>query len=154
MYSGFPKYKRLFERIAFCVFMEIVLMSSFCTNRRIAKSSFTYSKLRFRYLASHKISSIIYDFVGGVGDKKAEHLLGSISFLFSDFRFPFYIIPPIPPAGIAGIGFSTFFSAKTHSVVRNIEATEAAFSKATRDTFVGSMIPAFSISTYLSSRAL
>ena len=67
----------------------------------------------------------------------------------------YYIIPPIPPCGIAGIaGASVFLSAKTHSVVRNIEAIEAAFSKATRDTFVGSMIPATSISSYLSSRAL
>ena len=65
-----------------------------------------------------------------------------------------YIMPPIPPAGIAGAGVSDFFSASTHSVVRNIEAIEAAFSKATRDTFVGSMIPAASRSSYLSSRAL
>ena len=42
-------------------------MSSFCTNRRIAKSSFTPSKLRFRYLALHKNNLIISDFeVGGV----------------------------------------------------------------------------------------
>ena len=40
-----------------------------------------------------------------------------------------YIIPPMPPPGIAGIaGASDFFSANTHSVVRNIEAIEAAFS--------------------------
>ncbi len=46
-----------------------------------------------------------------------------------------YIMPPIPPAGIAGMaGASDFFSASTHSVVRNIEAIEAAFSSATRDT--------------------
>jgi hypothetical protein len=37
-------------------------MSSFCTNRRIAKSSFTPSKLRFRYLALHKNNLIISDF--------------------------------------------------------------------------------------------
>lgn len=37
-----------------------------------------------------------------------------------------YIIPPMPPPGIAGIaGASDFFSANTHSVVRNIEAIEA-----------------------------
>ena len=60
-----------------------------------------------------------------------------------------YIIPPIPaaPAGIPGRGLSSFFSANTHSVVRNIEAIDAAFSNATRDTFVGSMIPAASISS-------
>lgn len=59
-----------------------------------------------------------------------------------------YIMPPMPPAGIAGTaGCSDFFSASTHSVVRNIEAIEAAFSSATRDTFVGSMIPAASMSS-------
>lgn len=59
-----------------------------------------------------------------------------------------YIMPPMPPAGIAGMaGCSDFFSASTHSVVRNIEAIDAAFSSATRDTFVGSMIPAASMSS-------
>lgn len=59
-----------------------------------------------------------------------------------------YIMPPMPPAGIAGTaGCSDFFSASTHSVVRNIEAIDAAFSSATRDTFVGSMIPAASMSS-------
>ena len=40
-----------------------------------------------------------------------------------------YIMPPMPapPIGIAGAGFSSFLSAITHSVVRNIPATEAAF---------------------------
>ena len=32
-----------------------------------------------------------------------------------------YIMPPIPPAGICGKGFSAGFSASTHSVVRNID---------------------------------
>ena len=59
-----------------------------------------------------------------------------------------YIMSPMPPAGIAGTaGCSDFFSASTHSVVRNIEAIDAAFSSATRDTFVGSMIPAASMSS-------
>ena len=99
----------------------------------------------FLYLA--KIWSDRYDRV--FGKKRVE----KISQLFFVFSFPLsvfrsYIIPPIPPAGIAGIaGTSAFFSAKTHSVVRNIEAIEAAFSKATRDTFVGSIIPASSISS-------
>ena len=54
-----------------------------------------------------------------------------------------YIIPPMPPPGIAGIaGASDCFSANTHSVVRNIEAIEAAFSTATRETMDGSMIHA------------
>lgn len=71
----------------------------------------------------------------------------------SMLRFPkeagHYIMPmpfmPAPAAGIAGAG--SFFSASTHSVVRNIEAIEAAFSKATRATLVGSRIPASSISS-------
>ena len=55
-----------------------------------------------------------------------------------------YIMPPIPPmpgamAGMAGV--SSFFSAMTHSVVRNIPAMDAAFSRATRVTFAGSMTP-------------
>ena len=53
-------------------------------------------------------------------------------------RIEDYIMPPIPPPGIGGMaGCSDFFSARTHSVVRNIEAIDAAFSSATRDTFVG-----------------
>ena len=52
-------------------------------------------------------------------------------------------MPPIsgacpPPCGAAGAGLSAI----THSVVNNIEAIEAAFSKATLDTLVGSITPA------------
>ena len=53
-----------------------------------------------------------------------------------------YIMPPMPPAGIAGAGVSSFLSAMTHSVVRNMPAMEAAFSRATRVTLAGSMTPA------------
>ena len=64
-----------------------------------------------------------------------------------------YIMPPIPPpAGIAGAGSG--ISTIAHSVVRNIPATEAAFSRATRDTLVGSMTPASNMFTYSSVRAL
>ena len=57
--------------------------------------------------------------------------------------FSIYIMPPIPgapPIGIAGSfsGLSTI----RHSVVRNIPAIEAAFSRATRATLAGSMTPA------------
>ena len=41
-----------------------------------------------------------------------------------------------------------------HSVVRNMPATEAAFSRATRATLVGSMTPASYMFTYSSVRAL
>ena len=61
----------------------------------------------------------------------------------------YYIIPGIPPpppiGGIAGA--SSLMSTKAHSVVKIIPATEAAFSKATRATFLGSMIPSLSMST-------
>jgi len=51
--------------------------------------------------------------------------------------------PPIPPpiGGIIGLSFS-FSSANTHSVVRIMPAIEAAFSRATRVTLVGSITPA------------
>ena len=65
-----------------------------------------------------------------------------------------YIIPPIPPAGIAGAGSFSGISVMAHSVVRNMPATEAAFSRAIRDTFVGSMTPASNMFTYSSVRAL
>ena len=50
-------------------------------------------------------------------------------------------IPPPPIGGIAGLSFSGL-SEITHSVVNNIPAIEAAFSKATRVTLVGSITPA------------
>lgn len=53
-----------------------------------------------------------------------------------------YIMPPMPPCGIAGAGVSSFLSTMTHSVVRNIPAIEAAFSRATRVTLAGSTTPA------------
>lgn len=66
----------------------------------------------------------------------------------------YYIMPPIPPAGIAGAGSFSGISAMAHSVVRNIPATEAAFSRATRDTLVGSMTPASYMLTNSSVLAL
>ena len=72
----------------------------------------------------------------------------SASFVFStkmvDIGFVDYIIPPIPPpippGGIIGC-LSSFSSTRTHSVVRNIPAIDAAFSKATRVTLAGSITP-------------
>ena len=57
----------------------------------------------------------------------------------------FYIIPGIPPpiGGIGGAGgLSSLCSTRTHSVVNSMPATEAAFSRAIRVTFVGSITPA------------
>ncbi len=61
-------------------------------------------------------------------------------------------MPPIPAAGAAGV--SSFFCAMTHSVVRNMPAIEAAFSRATRVTLAGSMTPAARRFSYTSVRAL
>ena len=66
---------------------------------------------------------------------------------------PAYIMPPMPgAAGIAGV--SSGLSAMRHSVVRNIPAMEAAFSRATRATFAGSITPALRMSSYTPVRAL
>jgi hypothetical protein len=68
-----------------------------------------------------------------------------------------YIIPPIPPIPGAPIGIagpSSLISAKTHSVVNNMAAIDAAFSNAIRDTLVGSITPAAKRFSNLSVRAL
>jgi membrane-associated protein len=66
---------------------------------------------------------------------------------FLAFLRPLALFPPK--------AFSSLeFSIKAHSVVNIIPATEAAFSKATRVTLVGSIIPASSIFTYSSVLAL
>jgi len=62
---------------------------------------------------------------------------------------------PIPPPGILGIdGSLSFFSNTTASVVINNEATDAAFSRAVRVTFVGSITPALIRFSYFSVCAL
>jgi hypothetical protein len=68
----------------------------------------------------------------------------------------FYIIPGIPPPMPCGgiEGWSSFSSTMTASVVRNIPATEAAFSRATRVTFAGSITPDAKRFSYLSVLAL
>ena len=58
-----------------------------------------------------------------------------------------------PSVGIAGAGCSSFFSKTSDSVVRTVEATEAAFWSALLETFVGSIMPASNISTYFSVAA-
>ena len=60
-------------------------------------------------------------------------------------------IPP-PPIGGAG-GVSSLMSTRAHSVVSIIPATDAAFSKATLVTFLGSIIPDSNKSTYFSDLA-
>ena len=68
------------------------------------------------------------------------------------FRKKNYIMPPAGMAGAAGAGSG--MSTMPHSVVRNMPATEAAFSSATRATLVGSITPASYILTYSPVRAL
>lgn len=53
-----------------------------------------------------------------------------------------YIMPSMPGLAIGISGLSSFLSQITHSVVRNMPATEAAFSRATRVTLAGSTTPA------------
>ena len=82
--------------------------------------------------------------------RKKDHstfieILWSFIIIMSSGKNGYYIMPPMPPipgAPIGISGLSSFFSTITHSVVRNIPAIEAAFSKATRATFAGSTTPA------------
>src|SRR6266566_4133047 len=68
---------------------------------------------------------------------------------------PRYIMPPMPPGGMAGADdFSSGFSATIASVVSRSPATDAALSSAVRTTLVGSMMPALSRSSYSSVAAL
>ncbi len=67
--------------------------------------------------------------------------------LFVIYGLQNYIIPPIPGLGIAIAGFSSGLSTMRHSVVRNMPAIEAAFSRATRATLAGSMTPALRMSS-------
>ena len=63
---------------------------------------------------------------------------------------------PIPPPGIGGAitGLSSFISAITVSVVSSMPAIEAAFSRATRATLVGSITPVVCRFSYVSVLAL
>jgi hypothetical protein len=61
-------------------------------------------------------------------------------------------MPPPPPG--AGLASFSFFSTMIASVVRRSEAIDAAFWSAVRVTFVGSMTPAWTRSSYVSVRAL
>lgn len=65
-----------------------------------------------------------------------------------------YIMPSMPPPPGIAIGLSSLISDNTHSVVNNIPAIDAAFSKATRVTFVGSITPSSNNLPYVSVRAL
>ena len=87
--------------------------------------------------------------------KKIPNPLNKEFGIFFKVNLLLYIIPyiPPPPPGI-DIGLSSFISERTHSVVRSIPAIEAAFSKATRVTLVGSITPASYNFSYLSVRAL
>ena len=88
--------------------------------------------------------------------RKKDHstfieILWSFIIIMSSGKNGYYIMPPMPPipgAPIGISGLSSFFSTITHSVVRNIPAIEAAFSKATRATFAGSTTPACKLCGY------
>src|SRR5690606_18476460 len=87
---------------------------------------------------------------------RLKYYLGDLFVLYNMFLKTtyYYIMPGMPPPPIGGIaGASSLISIKAHSVVSIIPATEAAFSNAIRVTFLGSIIPAFSMSTYSSDFA-
>ena len=65
-------------------------------------------------------------------------------------------IPPMPPMppGMGASFLGSGFSAMAHSVVSSREATEAAFCRAVRVTFLGSMTPALMRSSYSPVAAL
>ena len=91
--------------------------------------------------------SISTNIIGAVIDTKKPRNFGALN--YSYLKEDVYIIPGIPPpipgAPPIGAGSSLGISVIVASVVNNIPATEAAFSKATRVTLVGSIIPAASI---------
>ena len=86
--------------------------------------------------------------------KKSRCLSSGIAKVATKIEFPNYFLKNlknyiIPPAGIAGAAAAgSGMSTIPHSVVRNMPATEAAFSSATRATLVGSMTPASNSLTY------
>jgi len=63
-------------------------------------------------------------------------------------------IPPIPPPpGMGAAGFFSGISLMSASVVKRSPAMLAAFSSAVRATYVGSTMPAFTMSTYSAESA-
>jgi hypothetical protein len=93
----------------------------------------TRSSLKAIFFHKHMIASLT--------KKKAVHY-GAAFFIMKGKGID-YIIPPIPPIHAGGpAGVSSLISASTHSVVSSIPAIEAAFSRATRVTLVGSITPA------------
>ena len=96
-------------------------------------------------LQSDGISSILYIVLS------IPYIVLSIPYIILSIP---YIIPPIPGAPPMGAGFSSGLSTMRHSVVRNIPAIEAAFSRATRATLAGSITPALRRSSNTSVRAL
>ena len=72
------------------------------------------------------------------------------AFFVSVFVLPkrlFYIMPPMPPAGIAGAAWGSLMVATADSVVSRVLATLVAFSSAVLVTFAGSRMPSLTIST-------
>ena len=66
------------------------------------------------------------------------------------FWFGHQYMPPIPGLGAAAGATGSGLSATNASVVRIMEATDAAFCNALRETLAGSTMPASIISTYVS----
>ena len=120
-------------------------------------SFFFLSKILFFYIRSirshrdahHEVTTqgtpVSYEYLSKI-KKSPQQCVAGISLL--SMFIMIYIMPPMPgapPIGICGSGAG--LSQITDSVVRKRPAIEAAFSRATRDTLAGSMIPAFFMSS-------
>ena len=110
--------------------------------------SIMYQSFAAKILHLHKSSKFFSQKIVTNTLKTLKRGNETVSFpLFVIYSLQNYIIPPIPglPIGIAG--FSSGLSTIRHSVVRNMPAIEAAFSRATRATLAGSITPALRMSS-------
>ena len=113
----------------------------------IAKVDIIFYPANFFEVFFRIFSGFFRDRINGIDDlAEYQHFAKKApSGAFFEYFSLYYIIPPAGIAGAAGAGSG--MSTIPHSVVRNMPATEAAFSRATRATLVGSMTPASYILT-------
>ena len=99
--------------------------------------SLTQNKKREPFTTALHSSFCANAFWKGCVGRSFSRKAPSHAYLYQNYQY----IPPIPGAGAAGAGFSSFLSATTDSVVRMTDAMDAAFCRAERVTFVGSTMP-------------
>jgi hypothetical protein len=113
---------------------DIVLVAEFLPQRKIYRLLFQwpFEMIVQRYIPLNREA--------GDGTKRGWlHGTNLLTYMgvIKDYIIP---IPPPPPPGIIG-GAGSGISTMAHSVVRNMPAMEAAFSRAIRATLVGSITP-------------